>query len=419
MISRILFVAMLLFATANHAVTPATAQSVPKSSELRAVDARAAMRLFKKALKLYKAQDLEGASEAFKLGLIIDPKNAVAHYYVAKTLQGLGRHEEAMAHFRRSAEFGPDTTEGVIAGAILKREATDPARLLHRTQLQELTSTNQCGLIVRKGETAKEFSQLGGRNICKEISGQCISPALDLANRFGVLIDWSDSSSWEQASAGYLARECSAILINTKSNLQFGKQQLGRGDTFLGFNEAFDSRAKCDGQGTVAGQIRTCTKKINTGSSEPDSILGTHYYFRGRAHERNRNWQAANTDYLKSVDVLRAARPKPGEYRVFWEMSMSSSLNAAAWLLATCPDDIICGGFSALMLATESVRLTPSPQIMDTLAAAYAQTGSFDEAVFHQEAAIAKLRKLNVVPDLTEYLERLELYQQHKPYRHD
>ena len=108
----------------------AAAQTTMKAQSLQVADARqdAAKQIFKEALKLLRANDLEGAFWKFELGFGIYPDNAAAHYYMAKTMQGLGREEEAMSHFKRAAELGPNTKEGIIADAILKREATDRAR---------------------------------------------------------------------------------------------------------------------------------------------------------------------------------------------------------------------------------------------------------------------------------------------------
>ena len=54
-----------------------------------------------------------------------------------------------------------------------------------------------------------------------------------------------------------------------------------------------------------------------------------------------------------------------------------------AWTLATCPDDAVRNGPEALTLADRAVRLCDgrSARVLDAQAAAYAETGRFDEAV--------------------------------------
>jgi tetratricopeptide (TPR) repeat protein len=73
-------------------------------------------------------------------------------------------------------------------------------------------------------------------------------------------------------------------------------------------------------------------------------------------------------------------------YRPDWP----EPLNALAWLLATSPDPAIRGAEEALRLAGRAVELTGGrdPKVLDTLAAAQAAAGHFDEAVRTQRRAI-------------------------------
>lgn len=69
-------------------------------------------------------------------------------------------------------------------------------------------------------------------------------------------------------------------------------------------------------------------------------------------------------------------------------------MQTLAWVLATSPDDTIRNGAEATELATRGVELTrgQSPEFLDTLAAAHAESGRFDEAVkqANRAAAIAE-----------------------------
>ena len=111
---------------------PANAGDPQAPVVLQVADARseAADRFFLKAVKLYRSGDLTGAAEQFKLGLSINPENPVAHYYYAETLKAMQREAEALAHYEKAAKFGPDTTEGIMAAAVMpgrrrKVEATE------------------------------------------------------------------------------------------------------------------------------------------------------------------------------------------------------------------------------------------------------------------------------------------------------
>ena len=89
-----------------------------------------------------------------------------------------------------------------------------------------------------------------------------------------------------------------------------------------------------------------------------------------------------------------------------------------AWVLATHPDAKYRNGILALRFAKQACQATAYRQseCLDALAAAYAETGRFDEA---QTAARQALELLKTAPaDRTRPLEaRLQLYREHKPFR--
>jgi tetratricopeptide (TPR) repeat protein len=105
-------------------------------------------------------------------------------------------------------------------------------------------------------------------------------------------------------------------------------------------------------------------------------------------------------------------------------------LNNLAWVLATSPDDKLRDGAKALKLATKAAEASgyETPHILSTLAAAYAETGDYDNAVKWSEKAVeisqkevdtAKpdddKEKLQSVRD--QLKKELESYHEHKPTR--
>jgi protein O-mannosyl-transferase len=93
-------------------------------------------------------------------------------------------------------------------------------------------------------------------------------------------------------------------------------------------------------------------------------------------------------------------------------------LNNAAWRLATCPCRSMRNGIEAVKYAERALKLSENrePAMLDTLAAAYAEAGRFDDAVrTAQEAAESAKRQNN--RKLVESIEsRIRLYQTGKPY---
>jgi tetratricopeptide (TPR) repeat protein len=88
--------------------------------------------------------------------------------------------------------------------------------------------------------------------------------------------------------------------------------------------------------------------------------------------------------------------------------------NNIAWILATAADGKLRDGARALAAAQKAVALADEDASrLDTLAAAYAESGQFTEAVATEQRAI----QLTPAADRAALEARLALYQQHKPYR--
>jgi len=93
-------------------------------------------------------------------------------------------------------------------------------------------------------------------------------------------------------------------------------------------------------------------------------------------------------------------------------------LESLAWILATAPDASVRDGKSAVDLARRAERLAAgAPNVLDTLAAAYAETGRFADAIATAEQALA-LARTRGAADLIPAIElRLDLYRHGQPYR--
>jgi tetratricopeptide (TPR) repeat protein len=93
-------------------------------------------------------------------------------------------------------------------------------------------------------------------------------------------------------------------------------------------------------------------------------------------------------------------------------------LNNLAWVLATNPRSELRNGAEAVRLAARAGELvgTNDVRVLDTLAAAYAETGRFAEATNTIQKAITLAEAANATNSITEFRRRLDLYQSRKPY---
>jgi len=94
-------------------------------------------------------------------------------------------------------------------------------------------------------------------------------------------------------------------------------------------------------------------------------------------------------------------------------------LNRLAWLLATSPEDAVRNGARAVELAERAVALTQREDIMslETLSAAYAEVGRFEDALRTGREALALAERQNDESTATSLARRLQLFEMRQKYR--
>lgn len=106
------------------------------------------------------------------------------------------------------------------------------------------------------------------------------------------------------------------------------------------------------------------------------------------------------------ADLASAVRFDPG---------YAAAYNDLAWLLATCPEAKLRDGPKAVANATRACELSAwaDAAILDTLAAAHAECGRFDQAVIWSQRAV----ELAPEPRKAAIRAHGDLYRQRSPYR--
>lgn len=128
----------------------------------------------------------------------------------------------------------------------------------------------------------------------------------------------------------------------------------------------------------------------------PDPEQAANFWY------NKRNYLAALVECQKAIDL------EPVRFQAY---------NLRAWILATSPDQRIRDGIEAVASATRACELTSwkNSSVLDTLAAAYAEKGNFDEAIKFLDKALAMVHAND--PNRKGMVERSELYRDSKPYR--
>lgn len=131
--------------------------------------------------------------------------------------------------------------------------------------------------------------------------------------------------------------------------------------------------------------------------------LGEVYYNRGAAYHRNKKPALAIPDYEKAIAI---------------DSEIKSVHNKLAWLLATSPDAKIRDGAKAVKHARIACEQTGNmnASYLDTLAAAYAEAGDFENAILTEKKAI---ELSDDVADKADMGTRLALYEMKMAYHKD
>ncbi len=132
-----------------------------------------------------------------------------------------------------------------------------------------------------------------------------------------------------------------------------------------------------------------------------DPKYATPYRNRGLIHQRRGDFAPAAKDFSES------ARLDPDN---------PTNMDDLAWLLATCPDAAVRDGKKALALSKKACELTEYRDMLlvETLAAAFAETGDFAKAVETQKKVLDDKEYMKKYGDGVR--SKLKLYEQDKPY---
>jgi tetratricopeptide (TPR) repeat protein len=169
-----------------------------------------------------------------------------------------------------------------------------------------------------------------------------------------------------------------------------------------------------------------------------DPNYAAAYNNRGVALEKRGQWTEAAASYQQAVDL----QPGQGLFRCNLAYALAEAGQSAAaraqyieafrlapswlhdalaqaWTQATSLQTQQRNGPAALRAAKQACQATgyAQAQPLDTLAAAYAELGQFDEAVVWARKALAVVPADQGASSAPAIAERLRLYEQHRPYR--
>jgi tetratricopeptide (TPR) repeat protein len=333
--------------------------------------------------QLARKGDWEGAIRHYRIAIESRPSFAPAHRNLGESLRFLHRTSEAEAALREALRLRPEypAAENSLGDA-LALEGRWPDAVAHCRRAVEL-DPNVARYQVDLGAS---LVQLGAAKGSRELVSEGIEHC-----KTGIAMNPDDADAHHELASAYNAAGMT-------------KEAVGE------WRETLKLRP---GHPTALKQIGTLLVNARH-SKEALTILA-----------------AAEAAVPGDVEVRRMkalahalARQFPATIAEFREIlkldpNDSSAMTSLAWFEATSPDNSVRNGVEAVELARRAAALQhpPTPHALDVLAAAYAETGRFKDAVetAHQAKQAAAANKDQ--KPLEGIDERIKLYQAGKPFR--
>jgi tetratricopeptide (TPR) repeat protein len=303
-------------------------------------------------------------------------QNSGAHFILATGLANEGRIDEALEHYRRALEIQPDYV---------------PPRC------------NMAAILAKQGHFDEAIA---GYRKALEIQPDCVAAHNNLGElliRQGRLDEASEHYRQAlESQPDYAAAYCNL------GNVWMARQRFEEAET--NYRKALESQPDYAMAHNNLGNVLACRGQF-------DEAL-THYR---RALEIQPNFALALINIGDTLAAQGQFSAALDHYRKALESQPKDPVVArkVAWLRATCPVASLRNGDEALAIAQQVNRFHggKQPEVLDTLAAAYAEAGWFPEAVATASKALELAQQQHDRTLADAVRARLALYETGRPYR--
>ncbi len=353
---------------------------------------------------------VDEAIAQYRRAVEILPSYAPFHNDLGKALAGQGRLDEAMDHYRKSLEIQPDNAvvHATLGTALVSQGRLDEAIGHYRKSLE--IQPNSAIIHTRLGIALASRGQLDEavEHYRKSLE---IQPR-DAETHYNLAFALARLGRLDEAIAHYRKG------LDVKPDDAEARYQLGL---------ALQRQGKID---EALAQYRQAVK-IKPGYAEARNNLGAALQSRGRIDEAIAEYRKAleiKPDYARvyyNLGTVLAGRGRFDEALAQFRRALEFKPNDAdaqnnlAWLLATCPADSLRNGAAAIEHAQRANQLCGGGRadVLNTLAAAYAEAGRFPEAVAAARKALELAAQQNHRDWVDVLRARIALYEAGKPCR--
>ena len=324
---------------------------------------------------LFRQHKYRRAAEHYHRVLQAEPENAAAHKDLGTLLLGLGQMDEGLVHLTRAVRIEPRNAMALHnLGVALHRAGRTREAIARLTEAAKIepnfhTHVYLAEVLSKNGQVDQAVAYYGRAAKTKPDDAQTHAKLGALLGSQGKLKD----------SMAHLVRatRLDPNHADALHNLGLALSRAGRP------NEA------------VAPLARAARLRPNCRTS-----------------------RALGDLLARSGQCAQAA----GHYRTALKLTPNyvPALVGLASVLSAGADPKVRDGTQAVALAQKACELTRfrSPGPLDVLAAAYAESGMFDQAVRAATKAVASARAAGKAAFAREAAERLDLYRHRKPFRH-
>jgi tetratricopeptide (TPR) repeat protein len=359
-----------------------------------------------KALSYYNEKKYEEAIEEYGQALLLKPDYVSAHNGRANVWYSKGDYEKAIADYTVVIKLDAKYFWGYLNRANAFRLKGDYDKAIDDFNEALKLDPNNAAAYRGRGN-----SRAGKRDYDKAIADYEEALRLDPKSSSAYIdrgVAWRNKGHYEKA----IADHSEALRLDPKSSLAYN----GRGFAWYSkkdydkaiedLDEAVRLNPKYVAAYNSRGLAWSNKKEYDKAIADYNEAIKLNskyalaYNNRGLAWSGKQEYENALADYVEAVKL---------------DPKSASTYNHIAWLRATCTDEKFRDGAQAVENATKACELTAWTNAvnLDTLAAAYAESGDFSKAVEWQTKAV----EIGLPGRDDELRSHLELFKTGQPFR--